>query len=57
MASFFFASPVDVDVTLEGEENRKQVEIKLEKEKPVKCPVYFDGESVMGQVRNIVKTE
>lgn len=53
MASFFFASPVDVDVKLDGEDDRKQVEIKVDKEKPVRCPVYYDGESVVGQVRSI----
>ena len=56
MASFFFASPVDVDVKVEGEEDRKQVEIKLDKEKPVRCPVYYDGESVVGQVRSKLVT-
>ena len=52
MASYFgvFASPVDVDVTLEGEDERKQVELKQEKEKTIKCPVYYDGESLVGQV-------
>lgn len=50
MASYFFASPVEVDVSLEGEDDRKQVEIKQEKEKTIKCPVYYDGESVVGQV-------
>lgn len=53
MAAFFFASPVDVDILVEGEDERKQVELKLEKEKTVRCPVYFDGESVAGQVRQI----
>lgn len=52
MASFFFASPVDVDVKLDGEDDRKQVEVKVDKEKPVRCPVYYDGESVVGQVRS-----
>lgn len=50
MASYFFASPVDVDVKLEGEELRKQVEIKGEKEKLISCPVYYDGDSIAGQV-------
>lgn len=52
MATYFFGSPVDVDVRLEGEENRKQVEVKLEKERRESCPVYFDGESVIGQVKS-----
>ncbi|KNZ72086.1 Vacuolar protein sorting-associated protein 26B-like [Termitomyces sp. J132] len=50
MAAFFFASPIDVDVKLEGEELRKQVEIKSDKDKTISCPVYYDGESVTGQV-------
>ena len=49
-ASYFFASPIDVEVKLEGEEIRKKVDMKLEKEKTVSCPVYYDGESVAGQV-------
>lgn len=49
--AYFFASPIDVDIKLEGEELRKQVEIKSEKEKSVSCPVYYDGDSVTGQVR------
>ena len=51
MAAFFFASPIDVDVKLEGEELRKQIEIKSDKDKTISCPVYYDGESVAGQVR------
>ena len=51
MAGYFFASPIDVDIKLEGEEFRKQVEIKGEKEKTISCPVYYDGDSVGGQVR------
>ncbi|KAF5381942.1 hypothetical protein D9615_004203 [Tricholomella constricta] len=50
MAAYFFASPIDVDIKLEGEDTRKQVEIKSEKEKTVSCPVYYDGDSVGGQV-------
>jgi len=49
-AAYFFASPIDVEIKLEGEELRKSVDMKLEKEKTVSCPVYYDGESVAGQV-------
>jgi vacuolar protein sorting-associated protein 26 len=49
--AFLFASPIDIDVKLEGEESRKQVEIKGEKERVVSCPVYYDGDSIGGQVR------
>ncbi|KAJ7480100.1 vacuolar protein sorting-associated protein 26-domain-containing protein [Mycena galericulata] len=50
MAAYFFASPLDVDIKLEGEEQRKQVEMKGEKDKTISCPVYYDGDSVSGQV-------
>lgn len=50
-AAFFFTSPIDVEIKLEGEELRKKVDVKSEKEKTVSCPVYYDGESVSGQVR------
>jgi hypothetical protein len=51
MAAYFFASPIDVDIKLSDEEQRKQVEMKSEKEKTVSCPVYYDGDSVSGTVR------
>ncbi|KAG6850262.1 Vacuolar protein sorting-associated protein 26B-like protein [Arthromyces matolae] len=50
MAAFFFASPIDIDIKLEGEDLRKQVEIKNDKEKAISCPVFYDGDSVAGQV-------
>lgn len=46
----FGAVPVEVDITLAGEEGRKQIEQKLEKDKKELCPVYYDAESVAGQV-------
>jgi vacuolar protein sorting-associated protein 26 len=48
--AYFFASPVDVDIKLEGEELRKQVDIKTEKDRTASCPVYYDGDSIGGQV-------
>lgn len=51
MASFFsFSSPLDVDVRLDNEDERQQVEVKQDKDRKDKCPVYFDGESIRGQV-------
>ncbi|KAF8499043.1 vacuolar protein sorting-associated protein 26 [Russula emetica] len=50
MAAYFFSSPIDVDIILEGEEVRKQIESKAEKDRPVSSAVYYDGESVSGQV-------
>lgn len=52
MASFFsFSQPIDVDIRLEGEDKRKQVELKMDKDRRENCPIYFDGEGVSGQVR------
>jgi hypothetical protein len=51
MAGYFFASPVDVDIKLDGEDSRKQVDIKGEKDRIISCPVYYDGDSIAGQVR------
>jgi vacuolar protein sorting-associated protein 26 len=50
MAAYFFASPLDIDIKLEGEDSRKQVEIKGEKDRTTSCPVYYDGDSVGGVV-------
>jgi Vacuolar protein sorting-associated protein 26 len=52
-AAYFFASPVDVEIKLEGEDSRKSVDTKLEKERSISCPVYYDGESVGGQVSTL----
>lgn len=50
MAAYFFASAVDVEVKLDGEDERKKVDMKTEKEKTITAPVYYDGEPVAGQV-------
>lgn len=57
MASFFsFSSvPVDIEIKLQGEEGRRQVEVKGEKDQRELCAVYYDGESVSGQVNVRVK--
>jgi hypothetical protein len=51
MSFFGFAgAPVDVEIRLAGEDERKIVEVKGEKEGKEMCPVFFDGESVEGSV-------
>jgi len=50
MAAFFFSSPIDIDIKPEGEDLRKKVDSKGEKDRPISCPIYFDGESISGQV-------
>ena len=50
MAAYFFQSPVDVDILLEDEDVRKHVDVKMEKERVALCPVYYDGDTIAGQV-------
>lgn len=46
-----FSPGLDADILLSGEDERKIVEVKGEKEgRRETCPVYYDGESVKGQV-------
>jgi hypothetical protein len=46
-----FSAGLDADILLYGEDERKIVEVKGEKEgRKETCPVYYDGESVKGQV-------
>lgn len=49
-----FSPGLDADILLYGEDERKIVEVKGEKEgRRETCPVYYDGESVKGQVSRI----
>ena len=49
--SFFgFGQTADVLIKLSESETRKKVEIKGDGEEKLKLPVYYDGESVGGQV-------
>ena len=50
MAAYFFASPVDVDIKLDSEDERKKFDLKLEKERNISCPIYYDGDAVSSQV-------
>jgi len=50
MSLFGFASPVDIEIRLEDEHERKHVDVKLENQARDQCPVYYDGESVRGSV-------
>lgn len=50
MAPFFFSTPVDIDVVLEDSDERQTVDMKLDKGRREKAPLYMDGESVKGAV-------
>ena len=48
--SYFFSTPVDIDIVLEDTDDRSAVDVKLDKNRKEKVPLYLDGESVKGQV-------
>ncbi|RMJ27269.1 Vacuolar protein sorting-associated protein [Aspergillus sp. HF37] len=50
MTSLFFSTPVDIDVVLEGSDDRQTVDVKLDKGRRERVPLYMDGESVKGAV-------
>ncbi|KAI8807834.1 putative PEP8-vacuolar protein sorting/targeting protein [Cladochytrium replicatum] len=43
-------SSADIEVLLNGEDERRLVEVKVDKDRKSKFPLYFDGESVSGKV-------
>lgn len=48
--SYFFTTPVDIDIVLEDGDDRETVDMKLDKNRKEKAPLYADGESVKGAV-------
>ena len=48
--AFLFSTPVDIDIVLEDTDNRQMVDVKLDKNRRDKAPLYMDGESVKGTV-------
>ncbi|KAK9470476.1 vacuolar protein sorting-associated protein 26-domain-containing protein [Dipodascopsis tothii] len=48
--ALFFKSPLDIEIRLDGEDSRKHVDVRLDKRKKEKVPLYLDGESLKGTV-------
>jgi len=48
--SYFFSTPVDIDIVLEDSDERAMVDVKLDKNRKEKVPLYMDEESVKGAV-------
>jgi len=49
--SFFgFGAGPDIEISFDGEETRKQVEIRNDEGKKEYFPMYVDGETISGQV-------
>ncbi|CAO3626130.1 unnamed protein product [Mucor fragilis] len=56
MASLFgLSTPVDIEVIFSNEEQRKHMEVKVEKDKKENYPVFLDGETVAGKVNISLK--
>jgi vacuolar protein sorting-associated protein 26 len=50
MQSFFGLTTADVDIRFDGEENRKWVDVKVNRDQRDRFPLYSDGETVSGTV-------
>ena len=48
--SYFFSTPLDIDIVLDDSDDRTMIDMKLEKNRREKAPLYMDGESVKGGV-------
>jgi hypothetical protein len=51
LQSLFGLGPsADIEILLSDEDQRKLVEVKVDKDRKAKYPLFFDGESVSGKV-------
>jgi vacuolar protein sorting-associated protein 26 len=48
--SYFFSTPVDIDIVLDDGDDKQMVDMKADKGRREKAPLYKDGESVKGAV-------
>ena len=48
--SYFFSTPLDIDIVLDDTDDRTMIDMKMEKNRREKAPLYMDGESVKGAV-------
>ncbi|KAK9378130.1 vacuolar protein sorting-associated protein 26-domain-containing protein [Kockiozyma suomiensis] len=48
--ALFFKSPLDIEIRLDGEDKRKHVDVRLDKRRKEKMPLFIDGETVKGSV-------
>lgn len=50
MSLFSFSTPLDIDIVLDNTDDRPTVDVKLDKNRREKAPLYLDGETVKGAV-------
>ena len=48
--AMFFSTPMDIDIVLEDSDEKAMVDMKLDKNRREKAPLFMDGESVKGAV-------
>ncbi|KAK9374530.1 vacuolar protein sorting-associated protein 26-domain-containing protein [Lipomyces chichibuensis] len=48
--ALFFKSPLDIEIRLDSEDQRKHVDVRLDKRRKEKVPLFVDGETVKGTV-------
>lgn len=48
--AMFFTTPLDIDIVLEDSDEKPTVDMRLDKNRREKAPLYMDGESVKGAV-------
>ena len=48
--SYFFSTPLDIDIVLDDTDERTMIDMKLDKNRREKAPLFMDGESVKGAV-------
>ena len=48
--AMFFSTPLDIDIVLEDSDEKAMIDMKLDKNRREKAPLYMDGESVKGAV-------
>ncbi|CAL8134558.1 unnamed protein product [Orchesella dallaii] len=55
MSFFGFGAGPEIELILDGEDTRNKVEVKNEDGKIEACPLYFDGETISGQVKTTLR--
>lgn len=55
MSLFGFGRTADIDIYLDGQDNRKTAEVKTEDDKKERLLLYYDGETVSGKVNISLK--
>ncbi|RKO96278.1 vacuolar protein sorting-associated protein 26, partial [Caulochytrium protostelioides] len=50
MSLFGLGKTAEIEIVFDDEDSRKAIEMKVDKDQKARFPLYFDGETVRGQV-------